>query len=365
MSDVIALPESRPARRTAVAGVLIAVALFAAGLLWSKWLPYGAKLGELGASNTWVGSSILTVGGVQPGDAPSWNAATTFAWTYGQAVWKALLTALVIAAAVQALVPRAWLLRVLNRRTQLGAAAVGGLVSAPSMMCTCCSAPVAVTLRRSGVSTAAAVAYWLGNPLLNPAVLAFLVLVAPWQWASTRLVVALFVVIGGAAVVGWLVEGRRVPTADVPEVLRLSAAENPVDDAWLVGAPARFGRALLKLGIVLVPEYLVVVFLLGAFRGWLFQVDALGAGLFAIVVAAIIGTLMVIPTAGEIPILHGLVLAGLAAGPVGALLVTLPAVSIPGIAMVARAFGWRATLATTAVVVAGGIAAAGMLVGLA
>jgi hypothetical protein len=41
------------------------------------------------------------------------------------------------------------------------------------MMCTCRAAPVAAALRRTGVPTSVAVAYWLGNPLLNPAVLAF------------------------------------------------------------------------------------------------------------------------------------------------------------------------------------------------
>lgn len=112
--------------------------------------------------------------------------------------------------------------------------------------------------------------------------------------------------------------------------------------------------------MVLVPEYLVVVLLIGAFRGWLLPVGAQGAGLVAVLVAAVIGTLLVIPTAGEIPILQGLALAGVAAGPVGALLVTLPAVSIPGIVMVGRALGWRAT-AATGVVMAGGLAGAAML----
>jgi uncharacterized membrane protein YraQ (UPF0718 family) len=45
---------------------------------------------------------------------------------------------------------------------------------------------------------------------------------------------------------------------------------------------------------------------------------------------------------------------------IGALLVTLPAVSLPGIVMVTRAFGWRATAATTALVIVGGVLAAGL-----
>jgi uncharacterized protein len=228
------------------------------------------------------------------------------------------------------------------------------------MMCTCCTAPVAVTLRRSGVSTAAVIAYWLGNPLLNPAVLAFLVLVAPWEWTVTRLVVGLLLVVGGSALVARLTERPAAPEEAVAAI----PADDPADGRWLAQAPARFGTALLRLAVVLVPEYLVVVLLIGAFRGWLFPIgaDVLGAGLVAVLVAAVVGTLLVIPTAGEIPILQGLAVAGLAAGPLGALLVTLPAVSLPGIAMVARAFGWRATAATTAVVALGGLVGAGLLV---
>jgi hypothetical protein len=50
------------------------------------------------------------------------------------------------------------------------------------------------------------VAYWLGNPLLNPAELVFLALVAPWPWTVTRLVVA---VVAGDAGHRWRRHGRR------------------------------------------------------------------------------------------------------------------------------------------------------------
>ncbi|BBY21273.1 hypothetical protein [Mycobacterium stomatepiae] len=88
----------------------------------------------------------------------------------------------------------------------------------PSMMCTCCAAPIAVTLRRNGVTRTAAIAYWLGNPLLNPAVLAFLFFVAPWQWTLTRAVVGVVTVIGVAVAVGLVTgaSGQPAPTAIAP-----------------------------------------------------------------------------------------------------------------------------------------------------
>jgi uncharacterized protein len=342
--------------------VLIASLVFVVVLLWAKWLPYAARASSVHASGAWSGSSVLGVGGVRPGDAPSWHAATSFTAAYVAAVWKALVAALLISAALQSLVPRTWLLRLLNRRGRVASAVAGGLCSTPSMMCTCCTAPVAVTLRRSGVSTSAALAYWLGNPLLNPAVLVFLLFVAPWQWTATRLVVGLLVVVGGAALVARLTENRRGTAGSDTAQLTGDDEPEPMGTEWLVSAPSRFGRALLRLSIVLVPEYVLVVMLIGAFRGWLFPIAAtLNSGLLVVVIAAVFGTLLVIPTAGEIPILQGLVIAGVAAGPIGALLITLPAVSLPGIAMVGRALGWTTTAATAAMVAVGGLLGAGLL----
>jgi uncharacterized membrane protein YraQ (UPF0718 family) len=80
-----------------------------------------------------------------------------------------------------------------------------------------------------------------------------------------------------------------------------------------------------------------------------------------VVLAAVVGTLIVIPTAGEIPILHGLALLGVSSGTLGALLITLPAVSVPGIAMVARSFGWKAIATTTVAVIAAGLLGATVL----
>jgi uncharacterized membrane protein YraQ (UPF0718 family) len=343
-------------RKAAVLGVLLALVVAVAALLWAKWLPYAAKVVSLRDTHKWTGSSILAHGGVRPGDPPTWHAATSFFGAYVLAIWKALVAGLLISAAIQALVPRAWLLRVMNRRGNVQAAAMGGLLSTPSMMCTCCTAPVAATLRRDGVGTAAAVANWLGNPLLNPAVLVFLALVTPWQWTLTRIVVGVLVVVGGGALVARLTGNREIPRDEVV------AAPEPTG-TWFAEAPARFVRTLLRLCLTLLPEYLLVVLAVGAFRGWLFPIgnSALRDGVIVVLVSAVIGTLLVIPTAGEIPILQGLALEGLSLGGVGALLVTLPAASLPGMAMVSRSFGWRTTVATAGAVAAGGLVAGVLL----
>ncbi|WP_231981961.1 permease [Mycobacterium sp. E2327] len=340
-----------PGRAGVALGAVATAAVFVTGLLWAKWAPYATKALRARRTHHWPGSNILTVGGVHSGDAPTWHAATTFFHAYVLSIWQALVVALLISASVQAFIPRSWLPRLLNRRRLVFSAVAGGLAGMPSMMCTCCAAPVAVTLRRNGVSRVAAIAYWLGNPVLNPAVLVFLVFVAPWQWALTRLVVGIAAVVGVATVVGLVTRSRRVPPPETPAL---------TPQPW---APAlSFARALLRLCLVLLPEYAVLVLALGAFRGWLLSLTHLQqGGLLIVVLAAVVGTLIVVPTAGEIPILQGLALLGVSSGTLGALLITLPAVSVPGAVMVARSFGWRAVATAVVVMIAAGLLGAAFL----
>ena len=335
-------------------GVIFTLAVFVAGLLWAKWMPYLAKALRAQRTHHWSAPSILGVGGVHAGDRPTWHAATTFFHAYVSSIWPALVVALLISASVQALMPRAWLPHVFNRGVVVASALVGGVASMPSMMCTCCAAPVAVTLRRNGVTVPAAVAYWLGNPLLNPAVLVFLFFVAPWQWTLTRMLVGFATVVGAAALVGLV---TRAPGGD-----STTSAIAAAGDERSAARPRRFVRALLYLSLVLLPEYAILVLLVGAVRGWLLTLgQPAHHGLLIVVLAAIVGTLMVIPTAGEIPVLQGLALLGVSAGTLGALLITLPAFSIPGAAMVARSFGWRATAVTAVAVMAAGLLGASVL----
>jgi uncharacterized membrane protein YraQ (UPF0718 family) len=303
-------------------------------------------LEHLWTVRVWSGKDILAKAG-HAGASPSLAGAWAFTRAYFDAVWPAVVAALVIASSVQALIPRRWLLGLLSRRTDARSSLAGGVLALPSLMCTCCTAPVAATLKREGAPTSAVLAYWIGNPMLNPAVLVFLALVAPWQWVVTRIVVGALLVFGATALVA-----RLAPTWATPATV-------PVDVRGfdLSSSPVRFTRSLLRLVVTLLPEYLIVVFLLGLFRGWAFP---LGAGavhwqVAAILVAALLGTLIVIPTAGEIPILQGLAALGVGSGAVGALLITLPAISLVSMTMVARTLSVRVTVAMAAVVAACGV----------
>ena len=90
----------------------------------------------------------------------------------------------------------------------------------------------------------------------------------------------------------------------------------------------------------MIPEFVVLIFALGAARVWLFPAlnPALGNSIWLLPAVAFVGTLFVIPTAGEIPIVQTLMTYGMGAGPAGALLATLPTISLPSLVMVSRHF---------------------------
>ena len=352
----------RGATRGAMAGAAVLFfAVAVAGVTWAKWDPYAHKLATLVGSHLWKGSSILTAGGVAATSGPSWHAAWSFTVAYGTDIWVALVAAIGISAAMEALIPPGRVAGLLDRRTTVAGTIVAGLCAVPAMMCTCCSAPLTVTLRRNGAPAASALGWWLANPVLNPAVLAFMAIVAPWQWVLTRIVVGMVVVVAVPLVATRLggPDGDRSAATSRP----LEPATAKVEPFDLGHAPVRFVKAVGRLGITLVPEYFAVVLLIGAFRGWLAPLgaDTLHWGFLAVLVAAVAGVLIVIPTAGEIPVLLGLAALGVAPAALGALLITLPAISLPSMAMVGRALGWRTVAVTAASVAVLGLVGGGFL----
>jgi len=241
----------------------------------------------------------------------------------------------------------------------------GGLLSLPTMMCSCCAAPVVVCLRKRGASIGSALAFWVGNPALNPAVLAFSFFVLGWQWTALRavagvLLVASIVVFSRARIPGG---GDSLTVNTAPVTNEVNSDDTPETRPLAV----RFAVAFGGLSLRLLPEYLLLVVLLGALRGPLFTSGiGMRAGVLAVLTFAVAGTVLPIPTAGEIPVVAALLTLGLSAPLAAALLITLPALSLPSVVMVRRAFPARVLGATSAGVVALGLmtAAGAALIGL-
>jgi uncharacterized protein len=81
-----------------------------------------------------------------------------------------LVLGVLISGAIAALVPPGWLARALPSRDALAVPAAG-LAGAALPGCECASVPIAARLRANGVSPAAAFAFMLASPAINPVVL--------------------------------------------------------------------------------------------------------------------------------------------------------------------------------------------------
>jgi uncharacterized membrane protein YraQ (UPF0718 family) len=338
-------------------GTLILGVLIVGGLFYVKWLPYYHRAFAASANHS-IGNSIL-MGKAASAPPPSWQAAVDYAFAYGKAIWQAMVLGLLVGSALQEFAPRAWIKRALGRSSMRGVAA-GGLLAVPGMMCTCCAAPVVIGLRRQGASAAAAVAFWLGNTVLNPATLVFMGFVLGWRWSGLRLALGVLLVLGCGYWVGKFTsaEEKNLLSARLADGIDTLGSAGPSLRGWLT----RFAR----LAVGLIPEYLVLVLLLGATRAWLYpQIGPeIGNELHWIVLMSAVGLLSVIPTAGEVPIVQAMLALGIGVGPAAALMMTLAPVSLPSLVMTARAFPARTLALVAAVVFAAGLAAGLLAIGL-
>jgi uncharacterized membrane protein YraQ (UPF0718 family) len=203
-------------------------------------------------------------------------------------------------------------------------------------------------MRQSRASLGSVVSWWISNPVLNPAILIFMGFVLGWGWTLFRVVLGIAMVLG----VAYLAERY----GDQREAVSLEQGLPPEAEALKDSLLIRWGREFMALAIKLLPEYLILVLLLGATRAWLFPVLDAHDGIFWIVAMAVAGTLFVIPTAGEVPIVQTMFALGMGEGPAGALIMTLPVVSLPSPAMLSRIFSLRTRLVIVASVVVSGIA---------
>ncbi len=305
---------------------LVFVLVAVIGLYYVKWSPYYLK-SFVAANSHSIGGSIINDHAEDP-----IAAALAYAQVYFLAIWKAAVLGVLLGSLVQVLIPRDWLLRAFGR-AGLGSTVRGGLFALPGMMCSCCAAPVVAGLRRQRVSVGAALAFWIANPVLNPATLIFMGFVLGWGFTVLRIIAGVVLVVGVSLFAQRISRPEVLPEPAVEAVASVTNTEQ----GNLFG---RWMRSLWQLFWTTIPIYVLAVLVLGAARVWLFpHVDgAMGNSLVWLVPLAVVGTLFVIPTAAEIPIVQTLMTLGLGTAPAVALLMTLPSISLPSLLMLRKSF---------------------------
>ena len=240
-----------------------------------------------------------------------------------------LVLGVALSAAISTLVPPSFFARALPRRPAL-AVPVAGVAGVVLPGCECASVPVAGSLVRRGVTPAAALAFLLAAPAINPVVLVATAVAFPGQpqMVAARFAASLLV----ALVMGWLwtLLGRgewlrlRPPAAGVPGGSRAAAyAEAMRHDLVHSGGFLVVGGATAATLGVLVP------------RAWLEEVAA--SPVLSVLVLAGLAVVLAICSEADAFVAASLTSFSLTARL--AFLVVGPAVDVKLVALQAGTFG--------------------------
>lgn len=216
-----------------------------------------------------------------------------------------------------------------------------------------------IGLRKQHAGIGSSLAFFLGNPVLNPATLVFMGFILGWQFSAIRIVAGVLLIAIAVAL------ANRMTPEDAPDPQSLAPQLAPIEreDRTLRTLGVAWLRELWNEAVAVLPGYALIVFILGGVRAWLFPPDFTihAAGLGGMALVSLVGTLFVIPTAGEVPIVQTLLAHGMSEGAAVSLIVTLPAISLPSLYIVRNAFPRNVLAMTFAVVFAGGLAAGALV----
>lgn len=210
-----------------------------------------------------------------------------------------------------------------------------------------------IGLRKQHASISSGLAFFLGNPMLNPATLIFMGFVLGWGFAAIRLIAAVALI---ALVVAVAQRMGAEPSADAPTPnVQLAPIEEPSRSFGTISLALL--RELWNEMIAILPGYVLIVFLLGGLRAWLFPptLTLHTGGILGTTLVSLVGTLFVIPTAGEVPIVQTLLAHGMSTAAAVSLIVTLPAISLPSLFIVRKVFPRNVLATTFAIVFVGGV----------
>ncbi|MBI2866637.1 MAG: permease [Chloroflexi bacterium] len=282
------------------------------------------------------------------GRFPAWLEPLGEGINYMALVWHATVLGILIGALLLAVV--AGFLKPLIGRKGFKAHLAGAALAVPQPFCSCCAAPIGAALYNGGAALGPTLAFVVSSPMLNPTSLILASVLLPGEFALLR-------ILGGLAV------GVLLTYAVSLAASRWASREtvNSRPSRWvelsakLVGGYSqlfRFGDLAkgrsMESPAELVSTWLTMAWKLGRvvvpvlFMGSVVTAAAVKAvpspsdSLLGVLAASAFGTMLMVPTWTEIPIAAGLIREGLS-GPAAALLLTLPAVSIPCLLIVGGA----------------------------
>lgn len=284
-------------------------------------------LKKLGANITPIGTKLPIT--LDFSSAPQWLLPIYQTLDYLNIVWFTTLLGLFIAGAIVTLLPD--LIQGCLKGKGWAQHFTGMALGIPNMFCTCCAASTVTGLRRSGASLGPSLAFFVTAPALNIVVLILAFELLPLKLAFVRLFLGLVAAVGVTFVVAGLTpEKEELAPVILPHVRRDESfweiIKNWMKNTWYI---SRIVIPILVLGLIIIGIFKTVL-----------PFEALakhfGNDLLSIVLASAVGTVLMVPTFTEVLWVAEFTQKGMGSGPAAALLITLPAVSLPSLLVLGK-----------------------------
>jgi len=285
-------------------------------------------------------------------------------------VWHATMLGILISGLALTVLPAYW--RPYAAQRGFKGSLVGALFALPQPFCSCCSSVMAPTLVRRGASTSFLLSFVVGAPMLNVTTIILALALLPARFAALRIVAGIAVTVLVTYLVSyasdrWEADSGVEPSPPARPVVAQRIAERYASlmDLDRITRSRRVDTPSELIGAWLYASGRIALVLVPTLWAWSVIASALFRavpGVFAnnvngVAIAAIAGTLFMISTWSEIPMALHLIQAG-ATGPAAALLVVLPAISLPCMMLLGGALQrFRLVAMLSAAVMVVGIAA--------
>ena len=319
------------ASRSLKALTLVILALLIVDLFAYRGVPAARSMASGRLTADWLGAFGVT----------GWWKPLAQATSYLLNVWHATMLGILLSGLALTVLPS--YLKSYVTRTGFTGSLFGAMFALPQPFCSCCSSVMAPSFVRGGASTTFLLSFIIGAPMLNVTTMLLALTLLPAPFAITRIVAGLVVTVLVTYVVAraadrWEGPARAVsqPTLDRGWMQRLGALYLRLFDLdRLIGrrsleTPSELIGAWLhasgRIALVLVPTLWIWSVIASA----IFQAlpPAFGNNMASVVLSAVVGTFFMISTWSEIPMALQLIQSGFT-GPAAALLVVLPAISLP------------------------------------
>lgn len=303
-----------------------------------------ATAGKLGISKTFNLDAL-----------PTWLRPLGEAANFMLVVWHATFLGILIGALFLTLLFSSERLKGIFGLRGLRAHLLGSASALAYPFCSCCAGPLGASLYRGGASLDTTLAFVVAAPLLNITTLLLAVTLLPAEYALLRIAGGVLIAVFGTWLVVRAVRGYVLVAAPPPQtpVLRFfEALTRPFTfEQVLAGRPlttpselvSAWLRTAWRLALVAVPTLFIAATVVGWIGPIVFSLTG-GNSFAAVLLASALGVFIMIPTWTELAVAIPLLNEGLT-GPAAALLLSLPATSVPSLVIFGSALrSWRVPL---------------------